>query len=568
MLKKAFLLLLVLCQNLYFSQSIKGFRIPDSLNNKSFEQLEKAYKNIFPVDKAKAEIYANTILLNGKADKNETKMADGYLMLYKVNNTSKEFYLDSMMIMSKKMQNNDYVANSYKYKGNYYYLKGEYSNALNNYLMAREYVKSNNETYYILNYNIGLLKLELKEYKQAISLFLDYEQYLTRNNIINIDYLSCIYTIAYAYSFTNELKLSDHYIELGLKTNFKIKDKENEYGLLLVSGMNHYKRKEYKSALKDLKKANKIIRDNSYNSQNLAINEYYIGRIFYDTNDKKFINTFEKTDSIIIQTKNVTSELREIYPILIDYYKKMGNKEKQLLYIEHLLSVDSILNKNNHFLSTEIIKKYDTPILLKEKETLIADLNFKNYTLFWLLGIGSIFLLGLSFLYIENRKKIKLYKNKASLLIQLPISINSNENLKPIVKEKIETSQEKPKTSLSDHKLHQLSKQLKEFENKTRFLNNTINLDTLSKEFNTNRAYLSKSVNELKGKSFPQYLNELRIQYIIEELKKNKNLQKLTIAAIADEAGYNNVESFTNAFKKSTGTLPSYFIRALQENSN
>ena len=40
-----------------------------------------------------------------------------------------------------------------------------------------------------------------------------------------------------------------------------------------------------------------------------------------------------------------------------------------------------------------------------------------------------------------------------------------------------------------------------------------------------------------------------------------------TIAAIADDIGYNNSESFTNAFKKITGTLPSYYIKALNEKS-
>ena len=96
-------------------------------------------------------------------------------------------------------------------------------------------------------------------------------------------------------------------------------------------------------------------------------------------------------------------------------------------------------------------------------------------------------------------------------------------------------------------------------------MNGNLTLDSLAKEFNTNRDYLSKSVNELKGNNFSQYINELRIKYIIEELKMNPKLQKLTIAGIAEEAGFNNSESFTNSFKKLTETLPSYYIKALKQ---
>ncbi|PVV61174.1 helix-turn-helix domain-containing protein [Chryseobacterium sp. HMWF035] len=570
-MQKNFLLyLLILCQNLYFSQSIKGFRIPDSLDNKSFEQLERPFEKNLYNNKAKAEIYANTVLSKGKKNKNDEKIANGYLMLHRLaNDKSALLYLDSMIAVSKKMQNSDYLANGNMYKGNYYYAKGEYSKALASNLAAINYAKKNSKTYYILNFNIGLLKLELKEYQQSIQLFLNYKQYLERNNAErSLDYVSCIYALAYTYSQANDIDSSNKYVELGLKKSYEMNDGECQANLFLVSGINAYKRKKYGSALKILRKASKLIKDNSYNPQNLAISEYYIGKILYDNNDDSFLNTLQTVDSIIIETKNVTSELRDAYPILIDHYKKIGDKEKQLLYIEHLLSVDSILNKNNNFLTAEINKKYDTPLLLKEKEILISDLSSKNYTLFWILGIGGIIIICLFYLYDKNRRKVKAYQSKADLLTKSSIYPDITEITDLPFKENLDFQKEKSKATLSDYKLRQLSLQLEEFEIENRFLDKKVNLDILSKEFNTNRAYLSKSVNELKGQNFSQYLNELRIRYIVNELKTDKSLQKLTIAAIADKAGYNNAESFTNAFKKMTDTLPSYFIKALQENSN
>ena len=127
-----------------------------------------------------------------------------------------------------------------------------------------------------------------------------------------------------------------------------------------------------------------------------------------------------------------------------------------------------------------------------------------------------------------------------------------------------ERKEKAPKSDLSTHpKFKILIEKIEQFEKSKSFLTKNITLDSLSKDFDTNRDYLSKLVNEVKGKNFSQYLNELRINYIVEELKSNEKIRKHTIAAIADDIGYNNAESFTNAFKKITGTLPSYYIKAL-----
>jgi AraC-like DNA-binding protein len=561
MQKKIFIYLLILCQNLYFSQSIKGFRIPDSLRNKNIKQIESSFKKYLYIDNAKAEVYANTALVEGKRDRNNEKMAEGYQMLYQLNNNrSTLLYLDSMITVSKKIQNTEYLSKAYRNKGVYYYYAADYSKSLDNYLIAKSYTKKGSEIYYNINSCIGLLKLELEDYPEALKLLLSYKQFLEKNNLTDdINYEKCLYNLAYTYHVNNKVDSSNYYVKRGFEQNLKSKDRDLYASLSLISGINTFKQGNYNSALPILVEASKIFKENPNNVQNIALVEYYIGKILYHANDEKFLNRFERVDSIITKTKNVSYELRNTYPILIEYYKKTGNKEKQLFYIEHLLSVDSILSKNNKLLTTEINKRYDTPLLLKEKEMLISDLNSKNYTLFWILGITGGIMIYLVYLYRENRRKLKNYQNKADLLTEDPVVPDSIEP--------IDIQKEKPKITLSNDKLEQLSRQLNEFEVEKKFLDKKINLDLLSKEFNTNRAYLSRSVNELKGQNFSQYLNALRIQYIVHELKTNKNLQKLTIAAIADEAGYNNVESFTNAFKKITDTLPSYFIKALQENN-
>ena len=122
----------------------------------------------------------------------------------------------------------------------------------------------------------------------------------------------------------------------------------------------------------------------------------------------------------------------------------------------------------------------------------------------------------------------------------------------------------KSKTTIPKTVLLELKTHLEMFETNKEFLHKNITIEGLAKKFGTNRDYLSKSVNELKGKNFSQYVNELRINYIVEELKTDVVIRKHTISAIAEDIGFNNSESFSNAFKKITGTLPSYYIKLLQ----
>lgn len=550
MYKILFIFIFFLCQNLCFSQSIEEFHTKDSI---------------------KARTYANNLILEGKKNNNNIKLIDGYLLLSRFSSENKIIpYLDSVLIIAKEIDNKEYLSDGYTYKGNHYYLKGDYLKSLDNYLLAKNFCEGNSKNYNIINFNIGLLKLELENYDEAVSLFLNYKSFLEKNNLTEkSNYIRCLYALAYAYNKQKQIKTSNHYLKLGFQKNGIAKNAKMYSNLLLIAGINYYYQKDLKKSLQTLAKVSELIKINSFDSQNLALSEYYSGKCFIELNSNKFLKKFETVDSIIIKTKDIAPELRDIYPILIDHYKKLKNKDKQLYYIERLLSVDNILLKKKNILSNQINKKYDTPLLLKEKEKLISDLNSKNHILFWLLGIGSIFLTIILFLYSNNKKKVKLYKKKADFLLsnsQLSITTNTGENFNSSTFDVVDIKIEKSKIKLSDDKFMQLSLKLEEFEKGKSFLDKNMNLDVLSKELNTNRAYLSRSVNELKGKNFSQYLNELRINYIIKELKTNTQLQKFTIASIAEYAGYNNPVSFTTSFRKITGTLPSYFIKALNEN--
>ena len=100
-----------------------------------------------------------------------------------------------------------------------------------------------------------------------------------------------------------------------------------------------------------------------------------------------------------------------------------------------------------------------------------------------------------------------------------------------------------------------LLRKLQEFEESTLFTENTISLATLSTYCETNSKYLSYVINTYKKKDFNNYINELRVNYIIEKLKNVPLYRKYKIAVLSEEAGFSSQNKFSTVFKKVTQFL-------------
>lgn len=86
----------------------------------------------------------------------------------------------------------------------------------------------------------------------------------------------------------------------------------------------------------------------------------------------------------------------------------------------------------------------------------------------------------------------------------------------------------------------------------------------MAKNLNTNTSYLSSIINQKKGKTFKQYITELRITYLIKLLNSDAKFKKYTIKALGQEIGYTNASAFSRAFKNYNGITPSEFIKTIK----
>ncbi len=113
-------------------------------------------------------------------------------------------------------------------------------------------------------------------------------------------------------------------------------------------------------------------------------------------------------------------------------------------------------------------------------------------------------------------------------------------------------------STLDEEQIQELSRKVKDLTiRKKLYLRRELGLDELAEEVGTTRHNLSQILNDQIGKSFSEFINELRVGEAKKILtKENLNLNML---GVAYESGFNNKASFNNSFKRYTGQTPSQY---------
>lgn len=107
-------------------------------------------------------------------------------------------------------------------------------------------------------------------------------------------------------------------------------------------------------------------------------------------------------------------------------------------------------------------------------------------------------------------------------------------------------------------------RKLDSFERSERFLRKDISIGLLAGQLGTNSKYLSEVINTKKSQNFSNYINGLRINYIVQELYNNPRYREYKISYLADTCGFSSPQVFVLAFKRVNGVTPSYFINSLK----
>jgi AraC-like DNA-binding protein len=490
------------------------------------------------------------------------------LLYYKTDTNKAIMYLDSVIKYSQNTGDKSFPVAAYCEKADFLKTQYKFKEAMTNYNQAEKIaLKTNTDYYYVVREYIGITKSEnLGDYNEALEIFKECYRYYksvdVRNSRYSKRYQGILFGLADCHKSLQNTDSTTYYNKIGYKESNITKNEEYKYLFVLNEGANQVLKKNYKVAIDSINKA--LPKMTEYNNVvNILAAYFYLGKA-YEGLGKKTIaaENFVKVDSIYKETKEISTEFIDGYPYLITYYKNLGDKEKQLKYITAYMTIDSVLQKNYKELNKLVQKEYDTPRLISEKENLIEFLNNKQTKFYWGLVILFTVIIVISGFGLHQYQLKKKYRMRFKKIINQSLEVKENQ----IQNNNIQTTNNLVKNEdigIGGELINHILEKLKVFEKDKGYLEPNITIQTLSTVFETNSKYVSKIVNTHKGKTFIQYINDLRIEYAIVQLKENNKLRKYTIQALALEFGFNNAESFSTAFYKKTGIKPTYFIKKL-----
>ena len=237
------------------------------------------------------------------------------------------------------------------------------------------------------------------------------------------------------------------------------------------------------------------------------------------------------------------------------YSEKKDNKNAYLYAqksLELIQSIGGIKNKSLNFLHN-----YDLNKIKEESDKIIASKNYFKISLFGILIILSSVIY--SFYYYHKVQKEKHYRFLKIIQNLRESKTSANNNLQ------IEKTEVQPKQqTLDDELIEKITLGLKKLEQKDIFVDPNFKLAFVAKKLSTNTAYLSQYFNQVMQKTFSEYTQELRIQYVLQKLIDAPYFRKYTLQAIAEEVGYKDANTFVRVFKKQTGLSPNYYIEKLE----
>lgn len=459
------------------------------------------------------------------------------------------------------------------------WMNGKLPKSLDKFFMAKKIAVQNNDIVQInkVNQNMANVKRDIGKYKEAVVSYKEsdkivednkslYSQFDYLQNKANLNFNLGICYEAYFAENRNKTKLLDSAFYFYNKALLYSKDNLTvNLNALKNIGNIHLFKQNFTEAEKNYLATASLAKENN------ALKEYYgcmynLGLVNYSKkNYDKALVYFIKVDSIYKlsdfgKTEYTDSNYKQakIFEIKKDYEKALLHSE---IYMENFEDNEASEHNNiiesNYKLSNQDLKKEMIGLQQKYANRVL----FKNIFLGVLIG----FLILLIVLYVRKDRSKKEVERKFEAILN-EFTANKNNGITETDKRVDYVPAEKTDAQLLsvDNENEILSK-LKALEDKMYYLKADFTQQLVAKKIKTNTTYLSHVVNKHYNKSFSMYYNELRINYIVNEIINNATFREYTTQAIAESAGFKNADSFTTSFKKKTGLTPFQFINEIKK---
>lgn len=288
---------------------------------------------------------------------------------------------------------------------------------------------------------------------------------------------------------------------------------------------------------------------------------------YYNIGDvEKCLYYFNLIEQKCIDNQNY-DDLIYIYNHLSNLHIKIGDYKKALSYYK---KKQSYAEKSGQQQLRQRIKELET--VYKTKETNASLIKQKQLnTILIILALALLCTL-LLFWIVNARRKKSAHKRYIEIAEQLKARQEKDAKLQAetaIAESEQTVSSEKPTLKGVEEELaEKITLGLKKLEQEEMFLKSDFKATVVAQRLGTNTNYLSQYFAGQIKKTFPEYTQELRINYVLNRLKSDKTFRKFTLQAIAEEIGYKNATTFVRIFKSQTGISPTFYIDEINKEEN
>jgi AraC-like DNA-binding protein len=438
-----------------------------------------------------------------------------------------------------------------------YCILGDYVNAANYLFAASNYLDKNS---FYQNAKINIEKSALLQaiylHKQSVNYIV--RAHADRDRIKDFDTVTEINTQILFKQLEllldkKEYKEAKKLIQNNKNNSFLQNGIANKKRFLLINSEININLGNFESNITNLEQLIKLIDkdDKFFEIQvwNLVARNY-----FYQRDYTKAIESALKSQNLLVQIDNIYL-LETSTEILVLSYLALNREKEYKILNTKLLTIQNEIEQNEEEAIDTVYNLINSEYVNDYTEKKLAYKNKLNLSLgFFLL---SLFVFGL-FVY----KKFLYKKRLIEIVSYLEFPNNS------ILNKSDEVNSVNKKNTIPAETEQLIINKLKKFETTKKFTNKDISLAVLAGQFDTNTKYLSEIINRHYNINFNTYINNLRINFIVEKLKNEPNFSNYKISYLAELSGFSSHSSFATVFKSIIGISPIKFIDLLKNETN
>ncbi len=518
-----------------------------------FDRVKRAGK-----DTAQQSLYLKAYLDKARMENNYGEIVQGYKnYLHRSEGVTRLAYADSMVLTAKSAKDARLIGSAYLTKGIVFYSEKKYKKALKNYLLADHYVARSDDAYldHKLKYNIALVKYYTEHFDEALGLLQECQAYFKEKSIPG--YLNTLLLLGRCHQRMKNHGLSSKMNNLGLMEGKRLGSNSLAIYFVQSQGINHAMEGNYPMAIAELDSSLRVIRNTKNDFANVVLSAYYLGKSYWGMDQReKAVDYFKKVDASFRERNYMKAELLSTYRYLTEYFAALNDQELRLSYLKKHIEAIDYMRSQSQYLDDTIKIGYDLKGIQREKQRIEQLLVVKEQRQNLVIAVVIFLFVLLVWLTYKYQHARRIYQKRFEAIIN-----GQGPPLKQVGKVHVVPSQP---LDISKGKIDAVLSRLEHFEGNRNFLDPKMSASKLAVIAEVNGKYLSQIITHYKGKRVMEYINDLRVDHIIEQIKQDRKLAYYSNGSLAEVAGFNSERAFINAFKSRVGITPMFFMERLK----